>query len=167
MMRAHLDPRLALVLFLGSGAVFVATVRRALLLDPLSESSAPSPNEAVLSFQARPAIAKAKLASALDHDPFHPERRRPAERFRLPGEALAASAGSDSVAPPAITLIGTAVLPEGRGFAMCRWGAEPPKLVRIGERVGDLTLRQVERGRALFLTTSGKRLEVRVPKAGT
>ena len=46
-------------------------------------------------------------------------------------------------------------------------GAEPPKLVRIGERVGQLTLKGIEPGRAVFLTAAGKRYEVQVPKAGS
>jgi hypothetical protein len=50
---------------------------------------------------------------------------------------------------------------------MCQVGAEPPKLVRIGERVGQLTLKGIEPGRAVFLTAGGKRYEVQVPKAGS
>lgn len=58
-------------------------------------------------------------------------------------------------------------MPEGRGFAMCQWGADPPRLVRIGESVGGLTLKGIQPGRAIFLTGGGKRYEVQVPKAGT
>ena len=111
--------------------------------------------------------AATRLAAAVDQDPFHVERRRPAVRFRLPGEALAQDSVPAAAAGTPFLLIGTAVLAEGRGFAMCQWGSEPPRLVRVGERVGDLTLRVVARGRATFTDGNGRRMEVRVPKAGT
>jgi hypothetical protein len=65
-----------------------------------------------------------------------------------------------------LTLIGTAVM-AGGGFAMCQWAGEPPKLVRIGERVGGYTLKTVAQGRAVFLSSSGTSMEVRVPKGGS
>jgi hypothetical protein len=107
------------------------------------------------------------LAAAVGKDPFHPERRRPSLRFRFPGEGSPSPATDSAPAATVFKLIGTAIMPEGRGFAMCQWGAEPPKLVRIGETVGTLTLKKVEPGRAVFLTTGGKRFEVQVPKAGS
>lgn len=113
------------------------------------------------------------LVAALESGPFHPERRRPAGRFRLPGDEAPVAeapppAEAEPTAPPAqVQLIGTAVAPGGKSFAMVQLGSEPAKLVRIGEKVGDLTLKQVEQGRAVFLSAAGARVEVNANKAGS
>lgn len=113
------------------------------------------------------------LVAALESGPFHPERRRPAGRFRLPGdvvpvaEAPPPAMAEPAAPPPQVQLIGTAVAPGGKSFAMVQLGSEPPKLVRIGEKVGDLTLRQVEQGRAVFVSAAGARVEVNANKAGS
>lgn len=116
---------------------------------------------------AEPPVTIAPLAVAIDLDPFRPDRHRPAARFRLPGEDLPelSAAAPDPVA--AVRLIGTAVLAGGSGFAMCQWGNQAPKLVRVGEKFGDLTLRRVEQGRAVFVSTNGESIEYRVPKSGS
>ncbi|HEX6616909.1 MAG TPA: hypothetical protein VF046_11450 [Gemmatimonadales bacterium] len=84
----------------------------------------------------------------------------------MPGEPLAGSPVQPAGEPP-FRLIGTAVLPAGRGFAMCQMGEQPPRLVRLGERVGDLVLKRVHQGRATFESAEGRQVELRVPKAGT
>lgn len=159
--------RVALVAFLACASLAVWTLRRALMI----ESTAPPPlppgprkNGAVL--VPAPGIASTRLASAVKKDPFRAERRPPTERFRLPGEPLAATASRDSVVSP-FQLVGTAVMTEGKGFAMCQLGDSVPRLVRIGERVGGLTLEWVAQGRAVFAGADGRRTELRVPKAGT
>ena len=165
--RPLVRPGWALAALVAATALAVSTLRRTLAIDdPAAERAAvPAAMATPVPGAGTPV---ARLAAAVSKDPFHVERRRPTARFRLPGEALP----QDSV-PAALDagtrfqLIGTAVLAEGRGFAMCQWGTEPPRLVRVGERVGDLTLRVVDRGRATFTDGNGRRMEVRVPKAGT
>ena len=165
--RPLVPPRVALAALVVTGALAASTLRRALEAEPSIAVEA-----GALAVPAIPVpgagTAVGRVLVAVNKDPFHVERRRPAVRFRLPGE----SAPSDTVAPASdagnpFQLIGTAVLPEGRGFAMCQWGTESPKLVRVGERVGDLTLKLVTRGRATFVDAAGRTREVRVPKAGT
>lgn len=118
-----------------------------------------------------PPAPPALSVAAVEQDPFRPERRRPSERFRLPGER-APDAGAAQPAPAAIRLIGTAVIGAG-GFAMCQRGVEAPKLVRVGEKFGDLTLRTVHQGRAIFRAADGTSVELKatpnpsVAKAGT
>jgi hypothetical protein len=106
-------------------------------------------------------------ALAVEHDPFRPERRPAPERFRLPGEGGATAKPVAAAALPAspLTLIGTAVIGDG-GFAMCQRSGEPPKLVRVGETYGDLMLRAVHPGRAVFRAKDGTTMELRVTKAG-
>jgi hypothetical protein len=166
--RPLVTPRAALAVFVGSSTVAALSFRRAIAIDPLPPTPAPQASAASIAVPAPSAgTAPARLAAALNKDPFHPERRKPLQRFRLPGEALPATAAASETTASPFQLIGTAVMPEGRGFAMCQWGADPPKLVRIGERVGTLTLKTLTQGRAVFVDAGGRTMEVRVPKAGT
>lgn len=164
--RLRVSPALALTLFVASAVLAGWSLRRALQTDTASAPAPVSPIPGSAAVDPPAPLATGRLAAAVGKDPFHPERRRPALRFRFPGEGLP-SAATEAAPAAAFKLIGTATMPEGRSFAMCQWGAEPPKLVRIGESVGDLTLKKVEPGRAVFLTAGGKRLEVQVPKAGS
>ena len=160
-----LSPALALAVFLSSLGGAAWSFRRAVLTDSLPTAAAVAPRSTAVAVGTRVPVTATKLAAAVGKDPFHPERRRPSQRFRLPGEG--STAGNDTTQTAGVfKLIGTATMAEG-GFAMCQLGAEPPKLVRIGERIGDLTLKNVQPGRALFLTSGGKRYEARVPKAGS
>jgi hypothetical protein len=111
------------------------------------------------------------FAAAIEADPFHPERRRPSVRFRLPGEPVAHPTGQGQLSPqtlPAsvIRLIGTIVVPGGTSFVVCQAGAGAPKLLHVGERIEGLTLRRVEQGRAIFVSTSGEKVDLRTARAG-
>jgi hypothetical protein len=164
--RPLVPTRVALAVLVVTCAIAASTLRRALEPEPSVAVEAGAPAVPATPIPGT-GTAAGRVLAAVNKDPFHAERRRPAVRFRLPGE----SAPSDSLTPAAgaglFQLIGTAVLPEGRGFAMCQWGTESPKLVRVGERVGDLMLKVVARGRATFVDATGRTREVRVPKAGT
>lgn len=128
--------------------------------------------EPAASWRARPAAAsrsesvRAELNAALTADPFRPERRPPPVPFRMPGEALSGNNADQPTPVQSIVLIGTAVS-DGGGFAMCQLGSDPPRLVRLGERLAGYTLRSVGQGRATFRTETGQTIEVRVAKAGT
>jgi len=164
--RPRVSPALALAVLLSSLGGAAWSFRRAVLTDPLPPAAAVAPRSNAPTVGIRVPVTATKLAEAVGKDPFHPERRRPGVRFRLPGEG--STAANDTTQTPSVfKLIGTATMAEGKGFAMCQLGAEPPKLVRIGESIGDLTLKNVQPGRALFVTSGGKRYEARVPKAGS
>jgi hypothetical protein len=112
-------------------------------------------------------LPSALLSRTVDHDPFHPERRRPAVPFRLPTEEAAAHP-VPSAAPPVSTLrlLGTVVTPGQDAFAMGQLGTEAPRVVRIGGTLGGFTLRKIEPGRAVFTAPNGETMDLRVPKAG-
>lgn len=160
----------AAIAVLASAGVCAWTLWRALDLDVL-------PMEGTASLEAEPrSIVRPRdtpvevVLAAIESDPFHPERRRPDEPFRLPGEEPppTPATATNVPAPTApVELIGTVVIPDGRSFAMCRSGADSPRIVRIGETIGDLTLRTVEQGRAVFASSTGARTELQVKKAGT
>lgn len=105
----------------------------------------------------------ARVLGAVAKDPFHPERRRPGQRFRAPSDVAAAQAQSPT---PPVQLIGTAVTPGG-GFAMCAMSGGPPRIVRVGERVGDWTLNRVTQGAAEFAKPDGAIVVLHIAKAGS
>lgn len=159
-------PFLPLALLSLSAGWAGSALLRAVRITPTEES--PGGLEAL---DAVAAVSRAKpggsaLAPALELNPFHPERRRPTQRFLMPGDSVpAASPDSAAVQAQALRLVGTAVVGNG-GFAMCQWGTEPPRLVRVGATVNEITLELVAPGRAVFRAAGGKRLELRVGKAG-
>jgi len=164
-------PRRLVLSALGAGGAALAAgaaLWRAFALEPLP---APRPPAATLdrAVTAPGAVYTAeRVLAAVEKDPFHPERRRPALRFRFPAEAVAshrhAAQGPDLSA--AVRVIGTAVLADGGGFAICQRSGGSPRLVRLGGMLGDLTLKAVEPGQATFVTPGGATLVVRVLKPG-
>lgn len=115
-----------------------------------------------------PRVAEEVLV-AVDKDPFHPERRRPTRRFRLPSERV--QPGRRTAAPRvglpgSMRLTGTMVYPEGGGAAMLSQPGRPTRMVRVGEQVGELTLVEVGREQAVFTAPSGSRFVVRVARPG-
>lgn len=66
----------------------------------------------------------------------------------------------------AIRLLGT-VIRGGGGFAVCQLSAESPRIVHIGERLGELTLESLEQGRAVFRSANGARLTLSLATPGT
>lgn len=163
----HPSVRFALAALALSLAVLGSTVRRAVevqeALGAIDAPGAPDITDVI------PAAAPnaARALEAVESDPFHPERRPPTNRFRLPGEVIAAEAVPAPAAIAPLVLLGTVVLAEGRSFVMCQQGSEPPRIVRVGESLGEYKLRTVEQGRAVFVTAHGERVELHVPKAGT
>ena len=63
-------------------------------------------------------------------------------------------------------MIGTSAGAEGKGFVMCAWEGGAPRILRLGERVGEWTLTKVLPGAAEFTTASGPPVVVRVPRRG-
>ena len=105
----------------------------------------------------------ARVLGAVNKDPFHPERRRPGQRFQLPSDV---AANPSPARAATVQLIGTAVTPGG-GFAMCATSDGPPRIVRVGERLGDWTLNRVTQGEAEFAKPDGAIVVLRIAKAGS
>ena len=158
--------RAGLVAAAIGAALLAAALRRALRMEdvsadlsPLVQGTAPQPGPST-------GYAVDRVLGAVAKDPFHPERRRPGARFRLP-VARIATPRQERPRPNAseLRLVGTAVGAEGGGFAMCAWQGCTPRIVRIGERIGEWTLQSVSPGAAEFVTPGGP-ITVRVPKVG-
>ena len=141
---------------------------RALVLEPLPGARAASGSDTVVIPPRRSIPATEQVLTAIEKDPFRADRHRAATAFRLQGEPGASHgrALATPVVPAAVRVIGTAVLPQGGGFAICQRSGGSPTLVRLGGTLGDLTLKAVEPGAATFLTAAGATLVVRVAQSG-
>lgn len=75
------------------------------------------------------------------------------------------SAPLPATAPVRPRLVGTVIQGQG-GFVMVEMPDAHMQLVRIGEKVGDLRLRSVSTGEAVFDDPQGARVSLRTPRAG-
>ncbi len=151
----------------GSAAVGASwQLWRALSVTPLPAPAPPGPVEPIPAVALRAPTPPAARQTAVGANPFRPERAPPAVAFRMPADHEAAPEFAPQ-ARPGLVLIGTAVLPGDRGFALCQVGGEAPRLVRLGEQVGGYTLKTVAQGSATFLAANGTSMDVTVPKAGS
>ena len=171
MRRWHREP-----LLIAAGAavgvaviVTLVVVYRVFAADPLAAPRVASAGRETVTSIGVAELPKGLLKEVVDHDPFHPERRRPAVPFRLPAEQAAIAAQPAPVVTPAATLrlLGTVVTPGQDAFVVCQLGNDAPKVVRVGGKIGDLTLRKIEPGRAVFHSPNGEAVDVRVAKAGS
>ena len=158
--------RIAIGLTITAAALVLASAWRATHFDsapPLRVASIERSGARLGSY--RPALAS-ELDRAVEADPFHPERRRPQIRYELPGSAPAVNPDAAKPAVEQVELVGTVVLAGGRSFAMCQTSAGP-RLVHIGEKFAGFTLKSVEQGSAVFLSPSGKVVNIAVKKTGS
>lgn len=117
----------------------------------------------------RAATDPALIEATANRNPFDPERRR-GGAFRLPQDreqpvAVGPRDRAGNSGP--VRLVGTAVTGDGKDFVVCAVGREPPRIVRLGGRCGDLMLESVERGSAELTDPAGERVVLEVPKAGS
>jgi hypothetical protein len=157
----------AVVLTGASGILTVTAFRLAAGESSLAPGAQPSPPQLPSAVsRTRVATAESLLVRTIENNPFRPERAPAEVAFLLPSEETDSQQPRSAPSGP-IVLVGTVVLADDRSFIMCRVGAETPRVVRVGDKVGDYTLRRVAQGTAAFETAHGKLIEISVPKAGT
>ena len=138
---------------IGSLLIAANAVRQGATVDPLPVSPVSVPNDDTVSLTAR--TMSLSPAQPLTNDPFRPGRL-------LPAAIAAAAVTPDTVMPVsavAIRLLGTVVRPTG-SFALCQLPSDVPRIVHLGERLGELTLIVLEQGRVVFQSPKGARLEL-------
>jgi hypothetical protein len=140
------------------------TAADALVITPAPPPQASATHDPLFQELPRPSASLEAVLRAASWDPFDPERRATGRRlvFEEPAD-VALEAGVDGQ----LRLIGVALLPGGTGFALCAWGNEPPRIVRLNEAVGPYTLQTVRPGQAEFSDPSGEHLTLDVPKGGS
>ncbi|HEX3928137.1 MAG TPA: hypothetical protein VHW65_09060 [Gemmatimonadales bacterium] len=88
---------------------------------------------------------------------FSPGRAAAPDRYRMPGEGVAAGPAPDAPRP---VVLGTAIAADGSSFATCQFQSSRLLMVRVGDHVGEYLVKAIERGRVVFVSPAGKSLEV-------
>ena len=152
--------RLAVVGMVASVGTAMWSVRDAVRTDPLPALEQP-PAAGDVERTERRAATRVNIASAVDADPFNPQRKRPDEPYRFPGEVVQTQAQGGPRAQQ-LRLIGTVAAIRGGGFVFCQIGSQPAQLVHVGQQIGPYTLKTVEAGRAVFTGPAGTTLELTI-----
>lgn len=143
-------------LALAAGTV-VVTLRRA-LDDPAPSASPPSEAIVIPRIDLVTRRSATDLRAALGDDPFSPDRSPPPTRYHRPGSPERPTTTHGPAAP---TVLGTVIATDGRSFAICVLGGEPPTLVYVGGKIGSYLVDAIGRGHVVFVTRSGRRIDVR------
>ena len=151
---------------LGAAVLGVAlsawALSRAIRLDPVGTAPATVSVVPGALDMAQPA-AGLDISAAVAADLFAVDRIAPEERYRMPGEA----AGENGAAPARPVVLGTAIAADGSSFATCQFESARLQMVRVGDHLGDYTVKSISRERVVFLTRAGTSLEILVPKQGS
>lgn len=110
-----------------------------------------------------PPGAAVNVGVAIDADLFSPTRKAPVARYRMPGEPAVKVVEE----PPKPIVLGVALAADGSSFATCQFQSAKLLMVRVGDKIGEYTVRVIERGRVVFSTPAGKTFEVLAPRAGS
>jgi len=144
-------------------AVLAWTIIRAFHTEPLPPASATT--VASLETIGRGTTRRpADIQAAVDNDLFASDRSAPGSPYRMPGERE--SGGERAVEPLKPLVLGTAVATDGRSFATLQLGDGSPTLVHVGDKIGEWTVKSIQRGRVVLVSTSGTRADLTVPNPG-
>ncbi len=151
--------QLATATLLVSVVIALWTMTSAVLLTPTPSVEPPifSTNEAMRAPRRVPFMS---VATVVDANVFAPERSAPLQRYRLAGGYEAPVVAAAPEPPPRPVVHGTVVGANGRSFAMCALSGAQTVIVRVGDRLGDYTVRSIARGVVEFSTTSGERFAI-------
>ncbi|HEY9226746.1 MAG TPA: hypothetical protein VIP11_08880 [Gemmatimonadaceae bacterium] len=111
--------------------------------------------------EARPS---SNLEATIEGNVFSVDRTPPATAYRMPGDPDPAARPMAQPEKPIV--LGTAVATDGRHFATVQMSNTSPTLVHVGDKVGEWTVRLIERGKIVLTTATGLRAEVTVAKTG-
>ena len=113
-----------------------------------------------------PIVPPTNVEAAVDNDLFAADRNAPDVPYRMPGEARPDDKPVAEAMRP--TVVGTVVATDGRSFALMQLGNERPKLVHVGDKIGEWSVKAIGRGKVTILgPASGARVDVTVTKPGT
>jgi hypothetical protein len=130
-------------------ALLGAAVRGAVRIDPLPDSVTAAAPATIPDPIRSPAPAAQAVLAAVERDPFSPDRRPPADRYRMPGEAPAAATARGTGAP-VIQLHGVVLLPSGGGMAALYAAGRSAQVVRVGQTFEGYRLVRVGPGEAVL-----------------
>ena len=140
-----------------SALVALWTLVHAIRIEPVPES--PAPQFAVGGALAAPAPAPAiDVAAAVETDPFAADRSAPENRYRAPSEESDETAPKEAPAVPVV--LGTAASDAAHSFATVQLADSHPTIMRVGDKIGEYTVKSIERGHVVFTAPSGKKLDI-------
>ena len=149
---------------LGLSVIAVGwTLSNALRAEPLP-TLPPSSVASIETIKGSPIIAPTDVEAAVDNDIFAVDRSAPDVPYRMPGEARPDDRPVAEPMKP--NVVGTVVATDGRSFALMQLGNERPKLVHVGDKIGEWAVKAIVRGKVTLVSTSGTRIDVTVPKPG-
>jgi len=155
--------RMSLVLLVAAVVVAGWTLGRALRAPAAGGASVMSV-AALEPITRGPLPPPADIQSAVESDLFSRDRSAPSTPYRMPGES--APDNKPVVEPMKPLVLGTAVANDGRSFATLQLGDATPTLVHVGDKIGEWTVKGIERRKVVLVSTIGTRAELTVPKPG-
>jgi hypothetical protein len=159
----HTGMRMALGALAVAVIVTVWTLVNALRVDAIPDA----PPTTVASLQGG-AGAKVRgrgdIQNVVDNDVFSADRSAPAAPYRMPGEP---DPEKPTAMPEKPVLLGTVVASDNHNFATVTLRGDRPTLVHVGDKIGEWTVKAIERNKIVLVTASGARTELAVSKPGT
>ena len=147
----------ALALLALSAALFAWSVADAVRAPRPVESPAPEFAGSLVTAPPSPASG-GEIAAAVDADLFAPDRSAPAREYRVPGDETGEVL--PAAAPVLPVVLGTAMSDSAHSFATVQLGDERSVIMRIGDRIGEYTVRRIARGKVTFTNAAKKTLEI-------
>jgi len=140
------------------------TLANALRAEPLPALPASSV-ASIETIKRGPIVEPTDVEAAVDNDIFAVDRSAPDVPYRMPGEARPDDRPVAEPMKP--NVVGTVVATDGRSFALMQLGNERPKLVHVGDKIGEWSVKAIGRGTVTLVTPiTGSRVDVTVPKPG-
>lgn len=141
---------------LGLAALLVVILLvRAVRIDAIPDAAGAPIDAALLASAGAREVSDLGTAVALD--PFSRSRSAPTKRYSLPWEAGEVAVTQSAPKPQ---VLGTAIALDGKNFATCQLGSDTPRIVHVGDRLGEYTVKSIARGRVVFTTSSGNTLDI-------
>jgi hypothetical protein len=154
--------RAAFLLFAASLLVLIWAVVRATRGTPIPAA----PAATVVAFDAAHRVGPRSVADlqiGIENDLFSPDRTAPQTPYRMPGESTPNDGARAEQQRPAV--LGTVVVSDGRNFATMQLGRDSPRLVHVGDQIGDWTVRSITRGKVVIEGREGNRAELGAPNS--
>jgi hypothetical protein len=149
--------RSAIAVLVLSIALFGWTLSHAIRIAPVPELPVPQFAGSNALTAAAP-DEEVDVGAAVETDPFSIDRSAPPARYRVPGEEDPDAAVRDMAAQPVV--LGTAMSDATHSFATVQLMDDRSVIMHVGDKIGPYTIKSIERGRVVFTTTSGKKLEI-------
>jgi hypothetical protein len=127
---------------------------------PAALAAEPAPLQDEMAAAADRSLTMDALLLAVENDPFEAERRRPASRYRLPGN-IEPPPPPPPPPLPDFRVAGTAVTPSG-GFAIVHIGDAAPRVLEVGEYLAGFRLQHVA-AESITMTNDEREVTLLVP----